>query len=198
MHHLHLIRSLLLRAPLQFRESWTTLVSTAYMRQAHLPVSSLRAHAIPTLIVSHLEDRNWTQAKNSADYFTWTRDSAIAIKALVDHLILTGDASLQDIINAWIVSQAEIQTVSTAIGTLNDGSGLGEAKFQVDGSAINGNAGNPENDAPALRAIALEEYARYLIDNGDIETASGLLWSVLANDLAYVKQYWNSTSFDVW
>ena len=34
--------------------------------------------------------------------------------------------------------------------------------------------------------------------NGYNGTARDVLWPVIANDLAYVAQYWNSTGFDLW
>lgn len=51
-------------------------------------------------------------------------------------------------------------------------------------------SGRPQRDGPALRAIALIDYANWLISNGYSSTASSILWPIIANDLAYVAQYW--------
>ncbi len=50
--------------------------------------------------------------------------------------------------------------------------------------------GRPQRDGPALRAIALISYARWLIENGYDSTAMDTVWPVARNDLEYVAQYW--------
>lgn len=50
--------------------------------------------------------------------------------------------------------------------------------------------GRPQRDGPALRAIALIAYAKWLIENGYSSTASEIVWPILENDLNYVAQYW--------
>lgn len=91
-----------------------------------------------------------------------------------------------------------MQGVSNPSGSLSDGTGLGEAKYHVDLSAFTDGWGRPQRDGPALRAIALIGYSKWLIANGYTSTASGVVWPVIANDLAYVAQYWNQTGFDLW
>lgn len=50
--------------------------------------------------------------------------------------------------------------------------------------------GRPQRDGPALRAIAIIGYAKWLVSNGYSSTASSVLWPVIRNDLNYVAQYW--------
>lgn len=88
------------------------------------------------------------------------------------------------------MSQAKLQGVSNPSGGLSDGRGLGEAKFMVDLTQFTGEWGRPQRDGPALRAIALMRYAKWLIDNGYKSTASEVVWPVIKNDLNYVAQYW--------
>ncbi|KAF7551843.1 hypothetical protein G7046_g7590 [Stylonectria norvegica] len=133
------------------------------------------------------------------DYFyTWTRDSALVFKCIVDRFTHEYDADLQNHIQQYIVSQAKLQGVSNPSGSLSDGSGLGEPKFEVNSSPFTGNWGRPQRDGPALRAIAMIAYAKWLINNGYSSTASDIVWPVLRNDLNYVAQYWNNTGFDLW
>lgn len=157
---------------------------------------------------------------NVSDFDTWSRDSALTLKILVDTLI-AGDASLQPIIKRYIIAQAKLQAIYNPSGDLSDGAGLGEPKFNADGTAFTGAWGRPQRDGPALRATALITYATWLIANGKGAsittnamdgiangttngTASGiadptaLLWPVISNDLNYVGQYWNQTGFDLW
>ncbi|KAH8595915.1 Six-hairpin glycosidase-like protein [Bisporella sp. PMI_857] len=136
--------------------------------------------------------------KANPDYFyTWTRDSALVFKTIVDTFIATYDSSLQIQIQNYITAQAKLQTVNTPSGGPSSG-GLAEPKYNADGSAFTGSWGRPQRDGPALRATALVAYAKWLVSNGYSSTASSLVWPVIQNDLSYVAQYWNQTGFDLW
>ncbi|KAI0412087.1 family 15 glycosyl hydrolase [Xylaria grammica] len=138
-------------------------------------------------------------SKSEPDYFyTWTRDAALVFKAVVERFANEYDGSLQTEIANYIISQAKLQTVSNPSGDLSDGRGLGEAKYHVDGSAFTDGWGRPQRDGPALRAITLIGYSKWLVANGYTSTASSLIWPVIRNDLTYVAQYWNQTGFDLW
>ncbi|PVH92110.1 carbohydrate-binding module family 20 protein [Periconia macrospinosa] len=152
---------------------------------------------------SYRADRGLLLASPSTvdpDYFyTWTRDSALTFKALVDRFFVTKDGILQIHINDYIAAQARLQPVSNPSGTLlPDGSGLGEPKFQPNGTAFTGSWGRPQRDGPALRATALITYGKWLLSNGHRDAAANNVWPIVANDLAYVAQYWNETGFDLW
>ena len=67
-----------------------------------------------------------------------------------------------------------------------------------DGTAFAGAWGRPQADGPALRATALAAYSRSLIRNGGISTVTSAIWPIISNDLNYVAQYWNQTTFDLW
>ncbi|KAI1427903.1 family 15 glycosyl hydrolase [Xylaria sp. FL1777] len=138
-------------------------------------------------------------SQSSPDYwYTWTRDSALVFKAIVERFSNEYDGSLQDEIANYIIAQAKLQTVSNPSGSLSDGQGLAEPKFNVDGSSFTGAWGRPQRDGPALRAIALIGYSNWLVANGYTSTATSLVWPIIRNDLAYVAQYWNQTGFDLW
>ncbi|KAI1318082.1 glycoside hydrolase family 15 protein [Xylariaceae sp. FL0255] len=133
------------------------------------------------------------------DYlYSWVRDSSLVFKAIVDKFSTSYDASLQSEIQNFIIAEAKLQTVSNPSGSLSGGAGLGEPKFNIDGSAFTGSWGRPQRDGPALRAVAMIAYAKWLINNGYTSTASSLVWPIVRNDLAYVAQYWNQTGFDLW
>ncbi|KAI1745469.1 family 15 glycosyl hydrolase [Xylaria scruposa] len=138
-------------------------------------------------------------SKDSPDYwYTWSRDAALVLKAVVERFAHKYDGSLQTEIVNYIVAQAKLQTVSNPSGSLSDGRGLGEPKFNVDGSAFTGSWGRPQRDGPALRAITMIGYSKWLVQNGYTSTATNLIWPIIRNDLAYVAQYWNQTGFDLW
>ncbi|KAB5585336.1 family 15 glycosyl hydrolase [Coniochaeta sp. 2T2.1] len=138
-------------------------------------------------------------SRNDPDYwYTWTRDSALVFKSIVDTFTHSYDANLQTQIQNYIASQAKLQGVSNPSGSLWNGAGLGEPKFYVDLTQFTGPWGRPQRDGPALRAIAMISYANWLIENGYTSTASNIVWPIIKNDLNYVHQYWNQTGFDLW
>ncbi|KAL8654467.1 MAG: hypothetical protein Q9226_003426 [Calogaya cf. arnoldii] len=137
-------------------------------------------------------------SKVDPDYFyTWTRDSALTAKMLIDAFI-AGETSLQPRIEDYISAQAILQNVASPSGDLTDGSGLGEPKFEVDSTAFTGPWGRPQRDGPALRATALITYSQWLLSNGDESRVISKIWPIISNDLSYVGQYWNQTGFDLW
>lgn len=112
------------------------------------------------------------------------------MKMIVDEFIL-GHDELQVHIEDYYKSQAVLQTVGNPSGSfLPSGRGLGEAKYLVDGSRFNGEWGRPQRDGPALRAITLITYSRWLIDNGQEAKAKDVIWPIISNDLSYTAQYW--------
>ncbi|KAI1084431.1 carbohydrate-binding module family 20 protein [Whalleya microplaca] len=133
------------------------------------------------------------------DYFyTWTRDAALVFKTIAQRFAASYDATLQTQIQNYIIAQASLQNLDNPSGTLSDGTGLGEPKFNADLSAFTDSWGRPQRDGPALRAIALMEYADWLLANGYESTVTDVIWPIVKNDLAYVAQYWNQSGFDLW
>ncbi|RFU80971.1 glucoamylase [Trichoderma arundinaceum] len=131
-------------------------------------------------------------------YYMWTRDSALVFKSLVDRFTQKYDAGLQRRIQQYIAAQVSLQGISNPSGSLSDGSGLGEPKFELTLNQFTGNWGRPQRDGPALRAIALIGYSKWLINNNYQSTVSNIIWPIVRNDLNYVAQYWNQTGFDLW
>ncbi|KAJ1338227.1 glucoamylase [Microdochium nivale] len=138
-------------------------------------------------------------SKSDPDYFfTWTRDAALVFKAIVDRFVNKYDAGLQKTIQEYIAAQAKLQLVSNPSGSFSDGQGLGEAKYYVDMSPYTGGWGRPQRDGPALRAIAMIAYSKWLVANGYTSTARNTVWPIIKNDLAYTTQYWSRPGFDLW
>lgn len=164
---------------------------------------SAAAGANPGIVIA-------SPSKSGPDYFyTWTRDAALTIKTLTDELNSssplppgTSSSDLETTIQDYISSQAALQGVENLSGSLCEG-GLGEAKFNPDGTPFTGAWGRPQRDGPALRVVALVAYARGLLSRDDAgEKKEGvlreLIWPVVRNDLSYVMRYWNETTFDLW
>lgn len=113
----------------------------------------------------------------------------MTFKALIERFIDSGDEDLEPLIQAYITGQAALQGVSNPSGELDTG-GLGEPKFNVDSSAFTEEWGRPQRDGPALRATAAIGYARYLLEKGDTDSVTEIIWPVVNNDLSYVSEYW--------
>jgi glucoamylase len=147
---------------------------------------------------------------------TGVRDAAITMDTLVD--VYADDtsssraSSLTVILDAYTSLQREIQQTSNPSGSFDDLSGLGEPKFNVDGTPFTGSWGRPQRDGPALRALTLMHYLR------EYNASHPSLWSseasedffkpyytmempprsVIKADLEYVSHFWNHSGFDLW
>ncbi|TFK40812.1 glycoside hydrolase family 15 protein [Crucibulum laeve] len=134
------------------------------------------------------------------DYlYTWTRDSALVYKMLIDQYTLGEDisSSLRGNIDNYVSAQTILQQVSNPSGTVSTG-GLGEPKFNIDLTAFTASWGRPQRDGPPLRAISLITYANWLIANSNTTYVTGKVWPVIKLDLDYTAKHWNQSGFDLW
>ncbi|PSN61964.1 hypothetical protein BS50DRAFT_134287 [Corynespora cassiicola Philippines] len=149
-------------------------------------------------------------------FFQWVRDAAITTQTLVD--LYKADPSserasqLATILDAYAQLQAGIQHTNNPSGSFSDLAGLGEPKFEVDGSPFTGSWGRPQRDGPALRAITLMSYLRaYNASHPALwDTEKGEDWfkpfyqaempanSIIKADLEYVSHVWTQGGFDLW
>ncbi|KAI0035180.1 glycoside hydrolase family 15 protein [Vararia minispora EC-137] len=129
--------------------------------------------------------------------YTWTRDSSLVFKVVVDQLTLGLDTSLRGLADGFLVAQQTIQQVSNPSGTVSTG-GLGEPKFNIDETAFTGAWGRPQRDGPALRSTTLITYANWLLDNSNSTFVTNTLWPIIKLDLDYVASNWNQSTFDLW
>lgn len=81
-------------------------------------------------------------SKANPDYwYTWTRDAGLVLKELIDIFANDYNTTLQSDIQNYITAQARLQGVSNPSGSLSNGAGLGEPKFNVDLSQFTGDWG---------------------------------------------------------
>ncbi|KAF8532561.1 glucoamylase [Gautieria morchelliformis] len=130
-------------------------------------------------------------------FFTWTRDSSLVFKTLIDQYVSGQDTSLLGQIDNFVTAEGRLQQVSNPSGTIDTG-GLGEPKFNVDESAFTGAWGRPQRDGPALRATAMIAFANHLLSQNNATFVTQTLWPVIENDLNYVQNNWNQSTFDLW
>ncbi|KAH9986639.1 Six-hairpin glycosidase-like protein [Russula vinacea] len=135
--------------------------------------------------------------KNPDYLYSWTRDSALVFKLLIEDFVSGDDPSLRGQIDAYISVEARIQQTSNPSGPAGKG-GLGEPKFNIDGSAFTDPWGRPQRDGPALRASAMMQYAEWLLKTGNSSYVERSLWPIIQLDLDYVSTSWRQPTFDLW
>ena len=120
------------------------------------PIYDSSCFALQVESMSAAQTRRWHFSGSEAekyerplDFYTWTRDSALTFKLLVDTFI-AGNSALQTDIQNYILAQGKLQTISNPSGALSTG-GLAEPKFYVNETAFTGAWGRPQRDGPALR-----------------------------------------------
>jgi glucoamylase len=131
-------------------------------------------------------------------YYDWVRDTALTYRALIDYYELKKDPKIRKMIFTWIEAEQYRQNQPTFTG-------LGEPKYFIDGSGYTGGWGRPQNDGPALRAIAMIKFARMLLKEGNHDYVVKVLYhgvlpanSVIKKDLEYTAHNWRDPSFDLW
>lgn len=140
--------------------------------------------------------------ENPNYYYHWVRDAGLVITAMTQQYELSRDPVLKSALNRKFT---EYLSFSDRIQRTRTLTGLGEPKFNVDGSAYNDPWGRPQNDSPALRAVSLIRWAQILIAEGRIDFVRARLYtsqlpadSVIKRDLEYVSHHWREPSFDLW
>lgn len=165
----------------QFRASFNMVISNA-----------TRPDVKPGMVVASPSKRDPNY------YFDWVRDTALTMRSLIDYYELKKDSKVKKLIFTWIDAEAYRQNLPTL-------SGLGEPKYNIDGSGFTGPWGRPQNDGPALRALAMVKFARMLLAEGNQDYVLKKLYhgvlpadSVIKKDLEYTAHHWREHSFDLW
>ncbi|MEK7357375.1 MAG: glycoside hydrolase family 15 protein [Bdellovibrionota bacterium] len=134
-------------------------------------------------------------------YFHWIRDAALTMDVVIDlHDRAFGPERAA--LRAKLVDYlrfSRLNQVTTAR------TGMGEPKFNVDGTAFNGDWCRPQNDGPALRAVTLIRFAERLLSSGDAGLVRAEMYdgkipthTVIKADLEFVAHHWREKSCDIW
>lgn len=131
-------------------------------------------------------------------YFDWVRDTALTMRSLVDYYELRQDAQIKKLLSKWVDAEEHRQNQFSLTG-------LGEPKYNIDGTAYMGPWGRPQNDGPALRAIAMIKWSRILIKENQLAYVQKKLYratipanTIIKKDLEYTAHHWREQSFDLW
>ena len=133
------------------------------------------------------------------DYFYhWRRDAALTMQEVVTLYAQASDAGEKARYFKMLTDYASFVRKTQAASTLT---GLGEPKFNMDGTPFNGPWGRPQDDAPAEEASTLIYFASVVLKDGNKALARELYGDFAGGakgDLEYVSHHWGQTSFDVW
>lgn len=150
-------------------------------------------------------------SKNDPDYwYNWIRDGALVANVLIQEYENLQDkvqiTHMENILWDYINFNSLLSKLPTRSSSKNDPRGLGEPKYNVDGTAFNGEWGRPQNDGPALRSRTLIRFAReFLKKGGDINRVKQYIYdsalptnTLLKMDLEMVASTVNLPCFDLW
>ncbi|MCX6103313.1 MAG: glycoside hydrolase family 15 protein [Proteobacteria bacterium] len=141
-------------------------------------------------------------SKNSPDYFFhWVRDAAVVMDEMVTRyetaiILKNKNRYLESLIDYIYFSKLNQQTPNLS-------GGLGEPKFNVDGTAFSESWGRPQDDGPAMRAATLIHLAKVWLKEGNEKLVAEKLYdgtanSIIKKDLEYVSHQWKNVSFELW
>ena len=126
-------------------------------------------------------------------YFHWNRDSAIVVRTLIQFLP-AAPAPAAEKIRAFL---ADFVRFSGALQASETPYGLGETRFNVDGSIDDLPWGRPQHDGPALRALALLDLLALGESAADEETRAQAK-DILKADLDHLSYAFEAKSYDIW
>jgi glucoamylase len=151
-------------------------------------------------------------SKSDPDYwFHWVRDAALSMDIVLTNYKKAEDLEVQKSLENLLINYIDFskrnQVTSNPTGQKEDSTFrlLGEPKFNVDGSAFEGNWGRPQFDSPALRVITLVKLAKFWIERGRKADVLKLLYqpelpakSVIKRDLECLYYHAMEPGFDLW
>ncbi len=121
-------------------------------------------------------------------YFHWIRDSALVMDSLLT------DAAEGELNSEILKTFDDFLTLSRQLQMTPSMTGLGEPRFNVDGSAYTGVWARPQNDGPALRALTL----LHALEKGVSPKRQEMISQILETDLDFIQKHSNEPSFDIW
>jgi glucoamylase len=147
-------------------------------------------------------------------YYHWVRDAGLTMDTIVTLYKNAQSSQDQARYFQFLSDYAEFSRSNQRTNNRSGGAdswGLGEPKFNVDGSTFDGDWGRPQNDGPAIRASTLIRLAQDILAGLPGSDDSKIAWvkqklydsnspsnSVIKVDLDFVAQHWRDTSFDLW
>ncbi|PIA13613.1 Six-hairpin glycosidase [Coemansia reversa NRRL 1564] len=121
-------------------------------------------------------------------YYTWTRDSALTMSEVFEWINSTNE--VENVMKDYIQFTEKVQKMNGLQY------GLGEAKFNMDGTPFKGSWCNAQTDGPAIRARVVLKYISHL--QGQKKDWRRLV-DIVKRDLDYVAEvYGQNKHCDIW
>ncbi len=176
--------------------------SDRYINQFKLSVQ----HVISNLNITELNNSGAiiaSPSKNAPNYFYhWVRDAGLTMLEITTLYDMMNDGNskraLENRIWLWIDFEKKLQEKALSK------SFLGEPIFTVSGDIYPFEWGRPQNDGPAIRALAMINFCESLLRQGRFAEARYLYSnelpakSVIKIDLEYVASKWQEQNYDLW
>ena len=129
------------------------------------------------------------------DYsFAWVRDSSQVIRSVINLLRHSQDQSLTRYFLNTILDYVEFSEIIQNEPTPY---GLGDPRFNVNGTIDTIPWSRPQHDGPALRALILMYLLRVATEK-KIEIDRGQVLAIILRDLNYLSEHWMKPCFDIW
>ena len=164
----------------------------------------------PSALIPNVERGAVVASPSTDPYYRyhWIRDGALTMDTVLGLYDRSTDPREQGQYLQIVLEYADFsrrnQLTSNPSGEA-DGMGLGEPKFNLDGSAFAESWARPQNDGPALRASTLIRLAQLLLDQGRGDLVQQKLYdsamparTVIKADLEFVSHHWQDSSYDLW
>lgn len=134
-------------------------------------------------------------------YYHWVRDAGLVMSEIVARYQTAFRPDLKNQYFEMLVDYINFSKLNQK--TPNLSGGLGEPKFNVDGTAYMESWGRPQDDGPAIRSSTLISLAKVWLKEGKESLVREMLYdgssnSVIKQDLEYVASHWRNTSFELW
>lgn len=134
----------------------------------------------------------------SQDYqFHWTRDAAITMNQIID-LYLQATPEGKQFLRPYLLNYVNFERKAQKQPSRHGEQTLGQPKFNIDGTVWEGEWGRPQNDGPALRAIAMMRIADALSQEKGQQWVNDQLLDVITADLDYIAREWHNSNYDLW
>jgi glucoamylase len=134
-------------------------------------------------------------------FFHWTRDAALTMSEVID-LYDRSEGNDRSRIKSMLLEYVDFSRANQLTNALT---GLGEPKFNPDGTPYMADWCRPQNDGPALRAMTLTRFANRLLDDGELDYVRTKLYdneipahTVIKADLEFVSHNWRSPNCELW
>jgi len=134
-----------------------------------------------------------TDTPGGSYYYHWMRDGALSIKTWIE--INNNDL---DVVRREVDPYVDWVEIVQSKPNPNGIDPRCEAKFDIPtASPYTGGWCRPQNDGPALRAMALCYYGTLLLEAGETDYVDRI-WGIVSYDLEWVLENWFTEGCDLW